>query len=131
MTNFVLNTGIKLTNVHESDQCGAETCVIHNPSNHPYRDMPMSVDIEARILRIPADGSGPIVDPDTASFRKQSILRNSAYCVLCETHIYSTYRHDFVSCGCGNIFVDGGYDYARHGFDNASAYKDTTIYLEN
>jgi len=46
---------------------------------------------------------------------------NKAQCKLCKDIIESKYRHDFVSCKCGEIFVDGGRDYLRRGarnFDN-------------
>jgi hypothetical protein len=43
------------------------------------------------------------------------ILKNKAQCVLCKDIIESTYRHDFVECKCGAIFVDGGKDYLRRG----------------
>jgi hypothetical protein len=41
--------------------------------------------------------------------------RNRAKCALCEDVIESKSRHDFVSCSCGAIFVDGGRDYCRMG----------------
>lgn len=41
------------------------------------------------------------------------IVRNSARCKKCGTEIESTHRHDFVSCSCGSIAVDGGHDYLR------------------
>ena len=37
------------------------------------------------------------------------------FCNHCEDVIYSKYRHDFVECTCGKIFVDGGQDYFRFG----------------
>jgi hypothetical protein len=51
----------------------------------------------------------------------QTITRNAARCLLCGDVIESKYRHDFVECSCGEIFVDGGKDYLRRGakdFDN-------------
>ena len=45
-----------------------------------------------------------------------TILRNAAQCARCGTVIESRHRHDFVSCPCGAIFVDGGRDYIRHGW---------------
>jgi len=41
------------------------------------------------------------------------ILRNRAYCNKCNATIESTHRHDFVTCPCGAISVDGGHDYLR------------------
>ena len=41
------------------------------------------------------------------------VIRNRAQCPNCKDIIESKYRHDFVSCSCGNIAVDGGHDYAK------------------
>lgn len=45
------------------------------------------------------------------------IIRNAAQCAKCGDIIESTYQHDFVSCSCGAIFVDGGREYIRSGGD--------------
>jgi hypothetical protein len=37
------------------------------------------------------------------------------YCQVCDDLIFSNSRHDFVSCACGEIFIDGGFDYVRIG----------------
>jgi hypothetical protein len=39
--------------------------------------------------------------------------RNRARCRQCGDIVESTSRHDFVSCRCGAIAVDGGQDYLR------------------
>jgi hypothetical protein len=44
-------------------------------------------------------------------------MKNRARCKKCKDVIHSKYRHDFVSCKCGAIFVDGGNDYFRYGGD--------------
>lgn len=36
-------------------------------------------------------------------------------CPKCGEGIYSRARHDWHTCGCGSIFVDGGFDYCRIG----------------
>ena len=41
------------------------------------------------------------------------LLINSAKCLLCEDVIFSRSVHDFQSCKCGNISVDGGREYDR------------------
>jgi len=38
-------------------------------------------------------------------------IRNRAKCKKCGDVIESKYRHDFVTCTCGAISVDGGNDY--------------------
>ena len=54
--------------------------------------------------------------PDSPQERTR-ITRNAARCKKCGTVIESKHRHDFVSCACGAIFVDGGHDYIRRGGD--------------
>jgi len=39
-----------------------------------------------------------------------------AKCRICKDVIHSLFRHDFLTCKCGSIFVDGGNDYFRCGF---------------
>lgn len=58
------------------------------------------------------------------------IRRNSAKCLECNTEIVSKHRHDFVSCTCGNIYIDGGNDYFRRGVKDFSKFLDTSIYEE-
>ena len=41
------------------------------------------------------------------------IIKNAVKCKKCGEVIESTYRHDFVTCSCGSISVDGGHDYLR------------------
>jgi hypothetical protein len=43
------------------------------------------------------------------------IVRNAAQCTKCGDIIESKHTHDFVSCSCGAIFIDGGHDYFRGG----------------
>ena len=43
------------------------------------------------------------------------IIRNAAQCAKCGDIIESKHRHDFVSCGCKSIFIDGGHEYFRAG----------------
>lgn len=44
-----------------------------------------------------------------------AITRNRARCRRCNDIIESTHRHDYVTCRCGAIFVDGGTSYLRRG----------------
>ena len=46
------------------------------------------------------------------------IIFNVAKCNLCKNVVESKYRHDWASCNCGEIFVDGGLDYLRRGAKN-------------
>lgn len=43
------------------------------------------------------------------------IIRNAAQCAKCGDIIESKHRHDFVSCSCESIFIDGGTEYIRAG----------------
>ena len=43
----------------------------------------------------------------------QRIVRNSIRCNKCNDIIQSNSRHDFQSCQCGAVAVDGGLDYLR------------------
>lgn len=42
-----------------------------------------------------------------------TILNNSVRCKKCDSIIYSRYTHDFHSCDCGAISIDGGFEYCR------------------
>lgn len=44
------------------------------------------------------------------------IARNRAKCLVCGDVIESKHRHDFVTCSCGNLSVDGGKDYLRRSY---------------
>lgn len=45
--------------------------------------------------------------------KKSKIIRNAAVCKACGDFIESKYRHDFVTCSCGAISLDGGTDYQK------------------
>ena len=66
-------------------------------------------------MRIPLGVS--TVDRETGmdKFRESKLTKFAVYCKLCKTEIHSKHRHDFVSCKCGNISIDGGpADYQRY-----------------
>lgn len=46
------------------------------------------------------------------------IKTNKIQCRHCGDVIESEYAHDFKSCSCGAVFVDGGRDYLRRGCRN-------------
>lgn len=48
------------------------------------------------------------------------IIHNRIRCNHCGDVIESEYRHDFKSCRCGLVSVDGGHDYLRRGFTKSS-----------
>lgn len=41
------------------------------------------------------------------------IISNKARCKKCNDIIESRHRHDFVTCSCGALSVDGGKDYLK------------------
>lgn len=42
-----------------------------------------------------------------------TILRSQIRCMECGDLIISVHRHDFRSCSCGQVSIDGGRDYIR------------------
>ena len=59
------------------------------------------------------------------------ILQNQIKCLYCEDVIYSASRHNFETCKCGKVSVDGGMDYLRrvgHGFEEQSIIIPNEVY---
>lgn len=60
------------------------------------------------------------------------IIKNAARCKLCGDIVESTYTHDFVTCSCGNLSVDGGHDYLRRCFrDDEDSFEDLSESINN
>lgn len=51
-------------------------------------------------------------------------MRNAVRCCKCDTVIESTYRHDFQTCPCGSVSVDGGQDYKRRLYTKGVDYEE-------
>jgi hypothetical protein len=49
------------------------------------------------------------------------IVENAAVCLSCGDKIFSRHRHDFVTCTCGAVSVDGGQEYLRRVGDFTNA----------
>lgn len=45
--------------------------------------------------------------------RNGRIIKNAVICMNCDDLIESKHVHDFKSCKCGKICVDGGHEYLR------------------
>lgn len=60
-----------------------------------------------------------------------SILFNQAQCLMCNEIIRSLHRHDFRSCKCGNLFVDGGTAYLRRGWTHEGSWKELSEVAED
>ena len=56
-----------------------------------------------------------------------AIVRNSAQCKSCGSHIESTHRHHYVACMCGSIAVDGGREYIRR-VGEPQLIEDTSLF---
>jgi hypothetical protein len=52
------------------------------------------------------------------------ILVNKIQCSTCEDIIESKHRHDYVTCRCGRVSVDGGADYLKRTFEPDAKYKE-------
>ena len=63
----------------------------------------------------------------------EGLTRNAAKCLSCGHTIESKNRHDFVTCSCGKISVDGGLDYASRSWTEGEpedAFEDLSTYGE-
>lgn len=49
------------------------------------------------------------------------IVQNAVTCLACGDFIVSKHRHDFVTCTCGAVSVDGGQEYLRRVGDFGNA----------
>jgi len=49
------------------------------------------------------------------------IIQNAVTCLACGDFIVSKHRHDFVTCTCGAVSVDGGQSYLRRVGDFTNA----------
>lgn len=58
----------------------------------------------------------------------RTILHNKAKCLKCGDVIESMYRHDFVTCSCGNLSVDGGTCYLRRAFTDPDSWEELSEY---
>ena len=58
------------------------------------------------------------------------IKSNKARCRLCGDVIESKHRHDWQSCSCGAIFVDGGREYLRRGAKKFEDLEELSEYEE-
>lgn len=50
--------------------------------------------------------------------------RNRVRCKRCDTVIESKHRHDFVTCKCGDISVDGGQSYSKRAFRPGAEWEE-------
>lgn len=62
--------------------------------------------------------------------RRTKIIRNQAKCLLCGDMIESKGRHDFVTCSCNSLSVDGGKWYLSRSFQNRLDWEERSIVEE-
>jgi acetyl-CoA carboxylase beta subunit len=55
------------------------------------------------------------------------IKRNMVKCNKCGDVIESKHVHDFQTCSCDNVSVDGGHDYLRRCFVDKESYTEMSI----
>lgn len=67
---------------------------------------------------------------DIRNMPHQKIIVNRIKCNHCGQIIESKHRHDFRSCKCGKVHVDGGKEYLRRGFDKDTDYEDLSETVE-
>ncbi len=65
---------------------------------------------------------------DLYDFRSRTILHNKAKCLKCGDVIESKHHHDFVTCSCGNLSVDGGTCYLRRAFTDPDLWEELSEY---
>lgn len=56
------------------------------------------------------------------------ILKNSAMCGDCWQEIVSRHKHDYTTCSCGQLSIDGGSSYLKR---NSNHYVDTSLSSED
>ena len=59
------------------------------------------------------------------------IIKNQARCLVCGDVVVSKHTHDFVTCTCGNLSVDGGLDYQKRSCKDPSKYEEMTIVIND
>jgi hypothetical protein len=60
------------------------------------------------------------------------ISKNAAKCLSCGDVLESKYRHDFMTCSCGCVSVDGGMDYIKRcgSFNNIEELTESRRFSE-
>lgn len=63
--------------------------------------------------------------------QERQIILNRAKCLSCGDVITSYHRHDYVSCSCNKLSVDGGQDYLRRAYNDASLVEEMCVYIDD
>lgn len=59
------------------------------------------------------------------------IVLNMAQCLKCKDVIASRHRHDFQTCSCGELSVDGGYDYLRRAYTHKRNWRELSFVIDH
>lgn len=127
--SVLFNSGQVLSNVHLPSQCSGRHCPLHHPSDHHLRGEQLYFNGRYMIRRV---GGELFLDPDDyhSKMDSEAILQNSALCLQCGDVIESRNRHDFQTCSCGNVSVDGGLSYIRRSVGNPDKMLDTSTVIK-
>lgn len=68
----------------------------------------------------------PIINKD----KKPCIVTNMAKCRQCGEIIVSTHRHDFVTCPCKSISVDGGHEYLKRSAKSMDDIEEMSVFAD-
>ena len=60
-----------------------------------------------------------------------AILRNAVKCNRCGEIIESRFTHDFQTCKCGAVSVDGGHSYLRRAFQEDIGFTELSEVTED
>lgn len=60
--------------------------------------------------------------------KKPHIVSNQIRCTICLDEPFSSHRHHYALCKCGEVAVDGGQEYLRRA---GQGYEDISIILED
>jgi predicted RNA-binding Zn-ribbon protein involved in translation (DUF1610 family) len=58
------------------------------------------------------------------------LTRNAIRCKSCGDEIESRHVHDFRSCKCGKVSIDGGLAYARRLYSSSDHFEELSTYAE-
>ena len=67
---------------------------------------------------------------DAVNYKSMVILHNRIKCNHCGDIIESYNVHDFKFCRCNTVYVDGGHEYLRRGFNTPEDYTDMSESVE-
>lgn len=59
------------------------------------------------------------------------IITNKIKCNHCGDIITSTFTHDFQTCSCGRVSVDGGHSYLKRSFCERDDFTDLSVVTVN